>query len=113
MCCNLPSAKKFGVAMRVRIAEVRSAMNLNQTELADRIGMSRAYLAQIEGGSRRLTTDNQMKIAQALGVDPAELVDFGAPDKADEELLVEAFRSMNKEQRAAWLDMARIFLGKR
>ncbi|WP_323785756.1 helix-turn-helix transcriptional regulator [Thalassovita sp.] len=99
--------------MRIRIAEVRAAAGLTQAELAEKIGISRAYLAQIESGVRKLTTENQSNIALGLGVAPTELVDFDAPDKAEEGLLVEAFRSMNKEQRAAWLDIARITLGKR
>ena len=97
--------------MRVRIKEVRKTVGLSQLELAERVGLSRPYLSQIEDGKRNLSTKRQKLIADALGVDPTELVDFDAPDKSDEDTLIRAFRKLAPAQRRAWLDMARIALG--
>jgi len=92
--------------MKLRIKEARAAKGLVQRDVAKAIGMSQPYYAQIERGERRLTTDIQIKIANALGVNPADLVDFDAPDESDEEILIKAFRSLSPERRQGWLDMA-------
>lgn len=97
--------------MRVRIKEVREQKGIKQAELADRIDLSRPYLAQIESGQRNLTAARQEKIAKALDVSPIELIDFDAPSEDDEKLLLNAFRSMSEEQRANWIEMARVFSG--
>jgi transcriptional regulator with XRE-family HTH domain len=45
----------------------RDHRNLNQAQLAALVGISRAYLAQIEGGERTGTLDVTARIARALG----------------------------------------------
>jgi transcriptional regulator with XRE-family HTH domain len=45
----------------------RDHRNLNQAQLATLVGISRAYLAQIEGGERTGTLDVTARIARALG----------------------------------------------
>jgi transcriptional regulator with XRE-family HTH domain len=45
----------------------RDYRNLNQAQLAALVGISRAYLAQIEGGERTGTLDVTARIARALG----------------------------------------------
>jgi transcriptional regulator with XRE-family HTH domain len=97
--------------MRVKIKQVREEKNIKQAELADLINLSRPYLAQIESGQRNLTAARQEEIAKALGVSPIELIDFDAPSEDDEKLLVNAFRSMNEEQRANWIELAQVYLG--
>lgn len=97
--------------MRLRIKQARLAKGLNQEEVAERIGLSRSYFAQLESGTRQLTSKKQAAIAKVLGVDPTSLVDFSAPDKDDEALLIEAFRSLSPEQRKAWLEWARVAIG--
>lgn len=97
--------------MRLRIKETRLAKGLTQEDVAERIGLSRSYLAQLENGTRQLTPRKQAAIAEALGVDPTNLVDFSAPDKDDETLLIDAFRSLSPEQRKAWLEWAKVAIG--
>lgn len=99
------------ISMRVRIAEVRKSLGVSQGELADRVGMSRPYLAQIENGTRNMTTTKQVAIAEALGVDPGKLVDFTAPDPSDEDYLLQSFRLLTPQQRKEWLDLARVATG--
>lgn len=94
--------------MRLKIKEARVAAGLKQKDVAQTVGMSQPYFAQIERGERRLNTELQMKIANALGVKPEDLVDFEAPSKNDEEYLLKVFRSLPPDRRKGWLDMARI-----
>ena len=96
--------------MRLRIAEIRTSLSLTQQDLAERAGISRPYLAQLESGDRNLNTKRQKQIADALNVHPTELVDFSAPEKNEEELMVKAFRSLPSEQRKAWIEWARATL---
>lgn len=97
--------------MKLRIKEIREAKGLTQDDLAKIVKMSRSYLAQIETGVRGLTVKKQAAIAAALEVEPGDLVDFTAPEKADEDTLVEAFRLASPSQRQAWLDMALVIKG--
>ncbi|MFD0908695.1 helix-turn-helix domain-containing protein [Ruegeria arenilitoris] len=97
--------------MRLRIKEARLSKGLKQEDVAERIGLSRSYFAQLESGTRQLTPRKQVAIAEVLGVNPTDLVDFSAPDKDDEALLIEAFRSLSPEQRKAWLEWARVAIG--
>lgn len=94
--------------MQLKIKDARKAAGLLQKEVADKVGLSQPYFAQIERGERRLTTELQMKIADAIGVKPVDLVDFEAPSAHDEEELLQAFRSLPQERRKEWLDMARL-----
>jgi transcriptional regulator with XRE-family HTH domain len=58
----------------------RDHRNLNQAQLAALVGISRAYLAQIEGGERTGTLDVTARIARALGCLIEHLI---APDAAN------------------------------
>ena len=97
--------------MRVRIAEMRKKFGIRQNDLAQLIGVSRPYLAQIENGTRNLSVVRQSAIAKALEIDPARLIDFDAPDQDDEEYLIQSFRRLRPEQRKEWLDLARVATG--
>ena len=94
--------------MRLRIKEARVSAGLLQKDVANKVGLSQPYFAQIERGERRLNTELQMKIAGALGVKPEDLVDFEAPSPSDEEYLLKVFRSLPPERRQGWLDMAQL-----
>lgn len=97
--------------MRLKISEIRESLGIKQKELADMVGLSRPYMAQIENGTRNLTARKQDAIAKALGVKAADLVDFEAPDRIEEDVILQAFRAMTPEQRRSWLDLARVTLG--
>lgn len=51
-----------------RIKEERLRLNLTQERLSEDIGISTAYLGQIERGERSLTLDKLVKLANRLGV---------------------------------------------
>lgn len=53
----------------------REYRGLTQQQLAEKVGISKPYLSQLESGKRSGTTDVLMSIAQALNVGLEELVD--------------------------------------
>jgi transcriptional regulator with XRE-family HTH domain len=55
----------------------RSILEISQEELADKAGMSRAYVSGIETSVRNVSLDNMGKLADALGVPLSDLVDPG------------------------------------
>ncbi len=59
-----------------RIRRHREALTpaLSQERLADQAGLHRTYIGHVERGEVNLTVWNLIRIADALGVDPAELV---------------------------------------
>ena len=70
--------------MRLKLREVRVRRFVTQEELAARTGMSRATLSRLEGGLQRPRISTVRKLAEALGVAPEDLVDWGeeaAPDR--------------------------------
>lgn len=52
----------------------RSKENLSQEELANRCGLHRTYLSDIERGTRNISIDNIDRIAKALNVSPSILL---------------------------------------
>lgn len=63
--------KRFGVAVKAR----RDELTLSQEELAERADLHRTYISGIEQGRRNLSLLNIVKLAQALGMDPAALLE--------------------------------------
>ncbi|HET6160181.1 MAG TPA: DinB family protein [Dongiaceae bacterium] len=58
----------------------REHRGLNQGQLAAIVGISRAYLAQIEGGERTGTVEVTARIARALGCSIEDLIASGGED---------------------------------
>ena len=52
----------------IRILQERLRLNLTQEQLSEYIGISTAYLGQIERGDRNVTLDKLIPIANRLGV---------------------------------------------
>lgn len=98
--------------MRIRIKELRQKAQLTQKHVADELGISQPYFAQIERGERRLNAETQEKIARIIGVPPQSLIDFDAPSKRDEEFLLNCFRELDPARRQGWIDMAKTVLGR-
>jgi transcriptional regulator with XRE-family HTH domain len=61
--------ERFGFAVKVR----REALDLTQEELAEKAGLHRTYLSDIERGSRNLSLINIERIAAALSLKISQL----------------------------------------
>ncbi len=64
--------------MRLKLREVREHLFVTQEELAERTGMSRATISRLESGLQRPRISSVRKLAQALGVPPERLVEWGS-----------------------------------
>ena len=62
--------KRFGD----RVRELRRARNISQESLAHEAGIDRGNLGNIERGVVNITLRRLYKIAEALGVEPHELL---------------------------------------
>lgn len=47
---------------------------MSQEALAEKADLHRTYMGSVERGERNVSLDNILRIAEALGVDPGELV---------------------------------------
>ena len=59
--------------MKNRIREIRKAKNLTLADISSSVGISIAYLCDIERGNRHGSEGTLKRIADALGVSVAEL----------------------------------------
>jgi transcriptional regulator with XRE-family HTH domain len=50
-----------------RIREIRESLGWTQQVLADKTGLSKGFLSDVENGHRGISSDNLLKIANALG----------------------------------------------
>jgi transcriptional regulator with XRE-family HTH domain len=66
-------APKERVAARIKT--LRERRGLTQEQLAERAGVSRTYLARLETGKQDPTLSTIEKLARALSVRPARLLD--------------------------------------
>jgi len=56
-----------------QLRALRDRASLSQEELAERAGVSRATIADLERGNRKPQPKTRRKLAEALGVEPYEL----------------------------------------
>lgn len=56
------------------LVRARERAKLKQADVAARLGLPASYLSKIESGTRRLDVIELIRIAEAMGIDPAELV---------------------------------------
>lgn len=56
------------------LIRARERVGLKQSDVAARIGLPPSYLSKIENGTRRLDVIELVRIAEAMEVDPAEIV---------------------------------------
>lgn len=61
--------RRFGTRLR----QLRKAQKLSQEKVALKAGIDRSYLGGIERGENNVSLVNIHRIAEALGVEPAEL----------------------------------------
>jgi|SRR5579863_9265593 len=50
-----------------RIREIREAKKLTQDQLAEKSGISKSFLSEVENGKRNLSSDYLLRIANVLG----------------------------------------------
>lgn len=61
-------------AIGARLAEARQQRGIRQADLAGAVGLTRASIANIENGAQRIQVHTLIAAAQALGIDPADLI---------------------------------------
>lgn len=68
-----PSATRKRFALNLR--QTREQRGLSQEALADAAGLHRTYVGSVERGERNISIDNIARLAKALGVPPAVLLE--------------------------------------
>jgi transcriptional regulator with XRE-family HTH domain len=61
-----------------RVRQLRTALGVAQEAFAHRIGIDRSYFGSIERGRRNVSLEHIQRIADGLGVPPADLFRFDA-----------------------------------
>jgi transcriptional regulator with XRE-family HTH domain len=65
----------IAVALGSNVRKRRRENNLTQVGLAERCGLRRSFISDIERGSRNLTIASVVRIAKALGTTASDLCD--------------------------------------
>lgn len=60
-----------------RLVQLRQARKWSQEQLALESGLARSYLGGVERGQRNIALLNICRLADALGVPPSEMMDYG------------------------------------
>lgn len=68
---NPPSSR---AVLARNLRAVRERRHLSQEVLADLAGLHRTYVGSVERGERNVSIDNIQRLAEALGVTPANLL---------------------------------------
>lgn len=71
---NTPSETSIKIALGIIVREHRERLHLSQEKLAERAGVHRTYVSDIEAGNRNVAVVNIVKLAFALNVTPSELL---------------------------------------
>jgi transcriptional regulator with XRE-family HTH domain len=75
---HAPDAEKKLINFGLHLKSLRLANNLSQEQLGMLAQLDRTYISGIERGVRNVGVINIFRIALALKVPPAELLNFGA-----------------------------------
>jgi len=75
----------FGSAVKTK----RFELGISQEELADRAGLHRTYVSDVERGTRNPSLESIEKLAQALEMSVSNLFEFATKEPAQEERMVE------------------------
>lgn len=68
--------KLLNELLGLRIKDIRCKLNLSQESFAEKVGLHRTYIGQVERAEKNITLKNIHKICYALKIDPKELFDF-------------------------------------
>lgn len=64
------------------IARFRKEISLSQVDLAKKVGITQPHLASIEGGNRRISLEDLIKVCQALHITTNQVLpETGGPKK--------------------------------
>lgn len=72
--CAVAQRSQAHVALGRAVRDFRSQRRISQEDLAHLSGMHRTYLGGIERGERNPSYQNLLRLAEALGVRPSELL---------------------------------------
>ena len=56
------------------LVRARERAGLKQREVADRLGLPASHLSKVEAGSRRMDVVELIRLAEAMGIEPEEIV---------------------------------------
>ena len=71
-----------------RIREIREEMRMNQDQLAERAGLSKGFLSDVENNKRNIGSQNLLKIANVLGASVDYLLRGEVSEAANAEPIV-------------------------
>lgn len=74
-CVPKRDPDRAAIEVGLRISELRRHRGITQENLADRLGLSRKYIAEIEQGRKVISIWRLFQIANAIGVDPRSCVE--------------------------------------
>ena len=80
--------KSLRILFGQRVKELRIATGMSQEAFADLCGFARSYLSRIERGGSNASLDAIEVLAEALSVEPWQLLTFDSSEDNDPELLV-------------------------
>ena len=83
-------------SVKENIARIRKASGISQTEMAERLGMSRTAYRNLEKGDTRLISETMEKIAAVLDRTPEELVLGYEPSAKDSRRVADIRNSMSR-----------------
>lgn len=69
-----PDSERLYVLLGRKLERQRRVANLSQTQLAQRCGLARGSIANIESGNQRVTLHTLWLIAEVLGIDAQTLL---------------------------------------
>lgn len=97
--------------MGLLIKQIRESKKLTQTQLAEKAGVSRSQLSEIENERKPANTRRLSAIAKALGVCVTDLFD-DSPDQDYKNLIVDLMRDMSDADRDALVHYAKAIAGR-
>jgi transcriptional regulator with XRE-family HTH domain len=77
-----------------RVRARREDLRLTQADLAAKIGLSRASIANIEGGRQAVLLHQFLALAEALTIPPMDLIPFAQPASNPPDLPEEVMKFM-------------------
>ena len=74
---------KLRAVFGLNVQRLRRERKLSQEQLSFASGRTRAYISSVEAGRRNATLDTLEILADALGVEPQELITANGPDSRE------------------------------